>query len=58
MLEFQHKKIYELYDYIKKINSTDKNLVFEEDYTIRDHIPNEMKIEMRNLLKDKIGLVR
>lgn len=53
------RKIYSLEEYLKKINSIDKNLWFEEDFTMRGGITKEKKEEMKKkLVGGGIGLVR
>lgn len=48
-------------DYIKKYKKkleNGENPIFEEDYTIQGKISNQMKEEMKESLKGKIGFVR
>lgn len=53
------RKICSLEEYLKKVNSTEENLWFEEDFTMRGEITKEKKQEMKKRLEGgKIGLVR
>ena len=53
------KKICSVEDYLKKVNLIDRNLWFEEDYTIKGGITKEKKESMKKMLEGgKIGLVK
>ena len=53
------RKICSLEEYLKKVNSTEENLWFEEDFTMRGGITKDKKQEMKERLEGgKIGLVR
>lgn len=46
-------------DYIAKMNKQqDNSIVFDETYTLRKNINDEMKNEMKSKLKNKIGFVK
>lgn len=53
------RKICSLEEYLKKVNSTEENLWFEEDFTMMGGITKDKKQEMKERLEGgKIGLVR
>ncbi len=52
------KELCTLNEYISKVSSIDNNLTFEEEYTVRGGVTYDMKLDMKNKLDGKIGLVR
>lgn len=52
------RRICSLEEYCNKFKSIDKSLYFDENWTVRKGITNEMKKEMKNKLKGKIGFVK
>ena len=52
------RRICSVEEYCNKFKSIDKSLYFDENWTVRKGITNEMKKEMKNKLKGKIGFVK
>lgn len=52
------KELCTLDTYINKVRNVDNSLIFEEEYTVRGGITPDMKVDMKNKLDGKIGLVR